>query len=137
MSRRLPDSIRQQVRERAGRRCEYCLKLDNNGIDLYEHHVDHIRPIVHGDLSELDNLAWACFQCNSAKSGQIASYDPKTDELTLLFNPRTQNWNQHFRFNSAEIIRITPVGRVTLRILQMNDPAQIDLRQAMMRAKRW
>lgn len=57
--------IRDTVRERADRRCEYCRKPD--GISVYPHHVEHIISRKHGGSSLLENLAWACFQCNVAK----------------------------------------------------------------------
>jgi 5-methylcytosine-specific restriction endonuclease McrA len=76
MSRRISPELRQQICQRAGARCEYCRKPDTAGV--YLPHVDHIIPPMHGGKDELDNYAWACFQCNSAKSGQIASYDFET-----------------------------------------------------------
>jgi hypothetical protein len=86
--------FRDLVRQRAGNRCEYCRKLEMFG--NYPHHLEHIIARKHGGLSEMGNLAWACFQCNVAKGTDIASCDTETKELAPLFNPRTQDWNDHF-----------------------------------------
>jgi hypothetical protein len=45
--------------------------------------------------------------------------------LTLLFSPRTQAWDDHFRLEGAEIRPLTPEGRVTVDLLQMNRPEAI------------
>ena len=85
---------RDSVRQRAGSRCEYCRKPEMFG--SYPHHLEHIIARKHGGVSEMENLAWACFQCNVAQGTDIASYDTETQALTPLFNPRTQEWDTHF-----------------------------------------
>jgi hypothetical protein len=82
-------------------------------------------------------LAWACFQCNVAKGSDVASYDAQTDELTPLYNPRTQEWDDHFELDGAEIVGKTPVGRVTVRLLQMNHPERIEIRYWLIEAGLW
>lgn len=135
MSRRVPAQTRKEVRERAKERCEYCRKPDEVG--LYGPHVDHVIPPLHGGKDELGNYAWACFQCNSVKSGHVASYDFVTQELTPLYNPRTQQWHDHFELQGALIVGKTPVGRVTVRILNMNSPIQVSARQEIIAAGKW
>ena len=49
--------------------------------------------------------------------------------LSLLFNPRTQRWDEHFRLIGAMIEPLTSEGRVTVRILQMNRPEAIAERE--------
>ena len=34
--------------------------------------------------------------CNRNKGANFGSFDPDTDEVTLLFNPRKQHWKDHF-----------------------------------------
>jgi predicted subunit of tRNA(5-methylaminomethyl-2-thiouridylate) methyltransferase len=135
MTERVPKAVREAVRKRASKRCEYCYKPE--GVSLYPHHVEHIRPLLHLGNSELDNLAWACFQCNTNKSANIASYDSETKELTPLFNPRTQDWDEHFVMKDALITGKTAVGRVTVRILQINHPEQVKMRKSLINAGRW
>jgi hypothetical protein len=46
-----------------------------------------------------------------------------------LFNPRTDSWNEHFAFQGAMIIGLTPTGRATVRLLQMNAARRVELRE--------
>jgi 5-methylcytosine-specific restriction endonuclease McrA len=126
---------REQVRERAGRRCEYCRKPE--GVSAYAHQVEHVIAVKHDGPSTLDNLAWACFQCNNYKGPDIASYDKETNTLTPLYNPRQDRWDDHFFLEDAVIVGKTPTGRVTVRILQMNHPDQIETRAYLLRAGLW
>ena len=81
--------------------------------------------------SEEQNLAWSCVHCNISKGVNIAGYDPITKQLTPLFNPRTQHWDAHFRLNGAVIEGTTPIGRVTVKILSINEPEMIQARQTL------
>ena len=85
----------------------------------------------------MDNLAWACFQCNVAKGTDIASYDNETKVLTPLFNPRKEEWNAHFELVGPAIEAKTAVGRVTLRLLQMNHPHQLEVRRLLISVGNW
>jgi hypothetical protein len=107
------------------------------GYTFYNHHIDHIIPPLHGGNNELDNLAFACFQCNSAKSSQIASYDFITRELVALFNPRTDDWDDHFEVHDGEMVGKTPKGRVTVRVLQMNEADELEIRKILISAGVW
>lgn len=128
-------AVREEVRQRAGERCEYRRKPEH--IDTYSPQVDHIIPQKHDGSSELDNLAWACFRCNNTKGSDISGYDTETRELTPLFNPRTQNWDDHFEIIEAVLIGRIPIGRVTIRVLQMNHPKQIEARRSLIDAGLW
>jgi hypothetical protein len=57
--------------------------------------------------------------------------------MILLFNPRQQVWEDHFRFDggTAELVGLTPNGRATIACLQMNRPAQSEARRQWMRLK--
>lgn len=132
---RVPDSVRRAVRERAGGRCEYCRKPEQ--ASGYAHQVEHIRPLKHGGSSEPDNLAWACFQCNIAKGTDIAAYDEETDALVPLFNPRTQQWDEHFVLEGLQIVGRTAIGRVTVRLLQINRASQVETRAELVEAGLW
>ena len=48
--------------------------------------------------------------------------------LTRLFNPRTDTWDQHFHIQAGRIIGLTPVGRTTVYVLNMNRPDRIRIR---------
>lgn len=135
MTRKFSATIRGAIRERANGRCEYCKKPD--GVSLYPHHIDHIIPIIHGGTDDEHNFAWACFQCNSAKSSQIASYDFETGALTPLFHPRKDFWIEHFELKAGKILGKTPIGRVTVRILQINHPDHVDTRLFLIQSGKW
>ena len=132
---RLHQSIRNMVRLRAGDRCEYCRKPE--AYSPHPPHVDHIIPLKHNGTDDLDNLAWACFQCNVCKGTDFASIDGDADEITRLFNPRTQDWHEHFSLKGAELVGKTVVGRVTIHILQMNHPDQIETRRILIESSLW
>jgi len=77
----------------------------------------------------MSNLAWACFRCNVSKGSNISSYDPYTGQLTPLFNPRTQRWRTHFILDGPYIRGRTAGGRVTIAVLNMNHPTQVETRR--------
>jgi len=51
--------------------------------------------------------------------------------LTPLFNPRRHRWARHFRWRGAYVIGRTPIGRVTVAVLNMNGEFLVRLRQAL------
>jgi len=53
--------IRELVRERDGEACQYCGKTALAG------EADHILPLSKGGSDTLDNLVWACSECNAQK----------------------------------------------------------------------
>lgn len=126
----LPSQLRQQVIERAGGRCEYCLV--HQDVAIYTHEVDHIIAIKHGGKTRADNLALACLSCNRHKGSDVATIDGKSCQLVPLFNPRRQAWDEHFRLNAARIEGKTQIGQATVRLLKFNDPKRILERQVLM-----
>jgi len=123
----VPADLRQAVFERAGGRCEYCLYPEEYSFLSFE--VEHIVAEKHGGTTTLDNLALACPYCNRHKGTDLGSLDPETQQLTPFFNPRTQQWADHFRLDGAAIVPLTPEGRVTSAIFQLNHPDRIQERQ--------
>ncbi len=117
---------RQQLSQRARQRCEYCLLHEDHSIK--KHEPDHIIPQKHGGKDSNDNLAWACFQCNRFKGSEVAAFDQETGELTPLFNPRRQSWQDHFAIEAGLILPQTPIGRVTILVLQLNRPGRVKVR---------
>ena len=51
-----------------------------------------------------------------------------TVQLTRLFTPRTDAWNDHFRLPSGLMFGLTPVGRTTVDVLNMNHPDRVRTR---------
>lgn len=57
--------------------------------------------------------------------------DPETSEAARLFNPRLQNWFEHFRWTSdgLRIVGLTPTGRATVAVLHLDgDPDALQVR---------
>jgi 5-methylcytosine-specific restriction endonuclease McrA len=127
---------REAVRQRAGCRCEYC-RLPDFALDLENFHVEHIIARKHGGLDGMDNLAWSCMFCNLYKGPNLASFDPDTGELTRLFHPRRDKWEQHFRLDHARIVGLSPVGRTSVWLLELNSEILSNLRANLMRERRW
>lgn len=120
-------SVRRLVRERANHRCEYCGLAER---DVYiPHHIDHIRPKQHGGDNSLVNLALSCQGCNLKKGTNLVGIDPETGTMAALFNPRAQTWSEHFAVQGAFIKGLTPVGRATVQVLDMNSREQVKIRE--------
>ncbi len=100
--------------------------------DLAHFEIDHIRAQVHQGESVLENLAWACFQCNNRKGPNLAGVDPQTDAVATLFHPREHNWNEHFEWNGAHLVGKTPEARATIVLLAINTPTRVAVRTALM-----
>ncbi len=121
------------VRERANYRCEYC-GLRQQHEPLVKFHVEHIIAQFHGGLSELSNLALACFNCNVYKGTNLAGIDPDSNQLERLFNPRTDDWQESFEHLGARIVGKTAIGRTTVWLLEMNSDERVELRQELLDA---
>lgn len=132
MSRKYtPVALRRLVRERAKERCEYCLIPE--ALTLSRHWVDHVIAEKHGGLTEEQNVALSCVLCNLHKGTDLTSIDPLTRQLTPIFHPRRDAWADHFRFDGARIEPLTPTGRCTVRLLQLNHPRRIAERELLIR----
>jgi 5-methylcytosine-specific restriction endonuclease McrA len=118
---------RQRVRDRAGDRCEYC-QLSQKLSPVAQLQIEHVIPKKHGGSDELDNLALACIDCNLAKSSNLTGIDPDTGNVALLFHPRRDDWPTHFAWQNAVLAGLTPTGRATIHVLNMNDAERIHVR---------
>jgi hypothetical protein len=49
--------------------------------------------------------------------------------VRVLFNPRRDRWPDHFQLRDWIIFAIRAVGRVTVRLLQLNRPERIKERE--------
>lgn len=127
MSRSLSADVRRLVYERAAGYCEYCGAHDTN--TGQQMHVDHIDPRG-GDDPE--NLCLACSNCNLSKGAATAALDPGVRRQVALFNPRAQDWNEHFEWLDGGLLigGITATGRATVARLKMNQPRVVRARQS-------
>src|SRR5881397_3868524 len=125
----VPVALRRLVRSRADERSEYCLLPEQ--LSFASHRVDHIVAEKHGGQTEEGNLALSCVLCNQHKGSDLTSIDPETGQITPVFHPRRDRWLDHFRLVGAHIEPLTPTGRVTVRLLQLNHPDRIEERELM------
>jgi hypothetical protein len=127
----IPVALRRLVRERAAETCEYCRIPE--WMTSVSHWVDHIVAEKHGGQTTEANLACSCVSCNQHKGTDLASIDPLTAQLTPLFHPRNDTWDEHFRLADGTIEPLTPTGRVTVRLLHLNAPERIEERRLLER----
>ena len=85
----------------------------------------------------MQNLALACFLCNRHKGSDLAALDPSTGDVVRLFDPRRQQWHDHFALQEALIIPLTSTGRVTASLLRFNAPERVIERRELLRAGRY
>jgi 5-methylcytosine-specific restriction endonuclease McrA len=65
--------LRELVRRRAASRCEYCL-IHQDDDPFFRFHIEHVLPIKHGGLDDVENLALACRHCNLHKGSKPFRY---------------------------------------------------------------
>src|ERR1051326_1120356 len=99
----MDDSIRKLVRERAREICEYC-HIPQFALPWARFQIEHIRARQHGGGDDASNLALACRNCNLYKGPNLSSVDSVTDRIVLLFNPRMDDWSEHFSLVEHHIV---------------------------------
>jgi len=124
----VPQYIAQEVRSRAGNRCEYCQM--HQSLQGATFHIEHIIPISCGGSDNLTNLCLACPGCNLRKSSNTTAPDPSSGQRHQLFNPRIQDWDEHFAINHYKITGRTPIGRAAVESLAFNTPRRLRVRKA-------
>ncbi len=120
MSIKVPAWIAYEVTSRAVMRCEYCRAPQM--VIGQTFHIDHIVPKAERGKTSAENLCLACAHCNIAKSSCVKAIDPLTKKKVLLFNPRKDLWQEHFRWSKDKRILLgkTLKGRATVVALDMN-----------------
>lgn len=124
----MDETVVAQVRQRANHTCEYCRLPAAHTLGPFE--SEHIIPVQHGGTDALGNLAFACLHCNRHKGPNIAGIDRRTSRTRLvrLFHPRRHVWAYHFVWDGPTLRGRTPIGPVTVEVLNMNAPVRIALR---------
>ena len=125
--------LRLFVQTRAGRRCEYC-RLHESDLPRYRFHIEHILPKKHGGIDDPDQLAWSCQHCNLSRSSNLSGRDILTGRIVVLFNPRRQQWALHFAWHGAKCHGLTPCGRATIAVMNINAAPRIELRSMLIEA---
>lgn len=112
---------RRLVHQRAKYLCEYCHSPERSNATPFT--LDHLVPQSLGGSDELDNLALACHRCNVRRYNFTIGVDPQTQLEVPLFNPRKQQWSDHFVWTTdgIRILGTTATGRATSNRLDFND----------------
>ena len=135
MSSYVPAELRSNVQDRAEGCCEYCLIHKDDA--FFSHEVDHIISEKHRGETVAENLCLSCFECNRYKGSDIGSLDVDSDTFTRLYNPRKDNWSEHFQLKGNCIIPLTAIGRVSTFLLQMNTEERLSRRETLIQSKRY
>ena len=115
--------------------CAYCRSAQEYIPDILE--IEHIIPRCRDGSDDEINLCLACGTCNRCKAARITANDPVSHRRVALFQPRTQEWTDHFRWSKSglEVVGITPSGRATVVALHfefrslVKHPVQLDRRR--------
>jgi hypothetical protein len=112
--------LRRRVAAQARYRCGFCLTQE--AIIGWPMEFDHLLPRSLGGLTVEDNLWLACSPCNEHKGSRLLVVDPKTGWVVNVFNPRHQDWRDHFAWaaGGTRIDGTTAIGRATAAALHMN-----------------
>ena len=139
----IPRATRKLVRTRAIGRCEYCRIPEEEFAAATSFVVEHIQPrslfrnndpLGHAP----QNLAWSCPKCNLHKATKTQATDPETGQIFALFNPRRDQWEDHFyALLGGRIEGKTPSGRATREALKFNEPDRVLGRYHLAQRKRW
>ncbi len=129
--------LRRLVQTDAGKHCGYCRSSEVlTGMPL---EIEHIIPEAAGGPTTRENLWLACHRCNEYKGHRTHAIDPQTQVRVALFNPRTQNWSEHFAWSldGTNILGLTACGRATINILRLNNEYVVTARQFWFEAGWW
>src|SRR5687767_13455896 len=122
-------ALEQEVRRRAHDLCEYCRTPQI--AYRTRHQIDHIIAEKHHGPTQSSNLSLCCLDCNLHKGANIAGIDPLTSQLSRLFHPRQDIWYEHFEWNGPVLVGITPIGRTTIDVLDINNAYRRITRQTL------
>jgi hypothetical protein len=130
----LPVALRRRIIESSRHRCGYCLSSQLN--DGQRYHFEHLIPLSAGGTTIEQNLWLACPRCNLHKGTQTDGLDLATGLRVPLFNPREQVWQEHFVWgeDGTHIVGLTPIGRVTVSALCLNDDLALIARRRWVKA---
>lgn len=129
----IPSRLRELVTARAKGLCEYCQTAQAIVIEM---EIDHIIPESVGGQTVEQNLCLSCAGCNGFKHNALTGVDPETNQTVALYNPRTQNWDDHFQWSkdSTILIGMTACGRATVARLKINRERAVRARERWVKA---
>src|ERR1041384_1518921 len=103
----IPADLHRLVLARSSNCCEYCRLSQDDA--SFTFHIEHVIAEKHGGKTTPDNLCLSCPECNSFKGSDIASFDDFDGQaaLKLLYDPRIQQWSDHFQLSGVLIQPLT------------------------------
>lgn len=135
MSRYLDDKKKENIAKRASYKCEYCLIHKDD--TFFPCQIDHIISIKHGGGNDEENLAYSCIYCNRNKGSDLGSVLLPDTTLVRFYNPRIDQWHDHFSIEEGMIIGKTAIGKVTIKVLGLNTPERVLERQELQAVGRY
>ncbi|MGB3236831.1 MAG: hypothetical protein WBB29_00955 [Geitlerinemataceae cyanobacterium] len=74
-------------------------------------------------------MALACFHCNRQKADRV-NITAESGESIALFNPRQNNWKEHFIWSvdGLSIVGLTLTGNATIEALALNRERVMNIR---------
>ena len=95
--------------------------------------MEHILPVIRGGATDEANLALSCAGCNGSKYDRVEAFDPISQTQALLYNPRRDDWREHFAWDAdyIHLVGLTPTGRATILALHLNRSGVLNLRGAL------
>lgn len=124
---KISEKLKNKIRRQAKNRCGYCLLSQTLNPTLLE--IEHLLATANGGTDDEENLWLACRLCNGYKGVQAEAIDLKSGKKVSLFNPRTQDWNEHFSWNEEKIVGKTACGRATVQALKLNNDIILPVRK--------
>lgn len=127
----IPARLRRLVTDRARGCCEYCRSQARFAPEPFS--VEHIVPRYTGGLRVELNLALSCQGGNNHKAIKTGGHDPVTGLPASLFNPREENWSEHFTWSDdyTTVQGMTPTGRATVTALKLNREGLVNIRRVL------
>jgi hypothetical protein len=120
--------IRRKVRERAGARCEYC----HIAPPAYKAFcIDHAVALQHGGRTALEILHSPA--CIATRTRARTSRERTRRRISLsgcLIPARMAD--RAFRVVGATLIGLTAIGRATIQVLAINEPAFLEVREILL-----
>jgi hypothetical protein len=129
----IPVALRALIATQAGNRCGYCLTTEAVVGSPME--IEYIVPKAQGGPTVEANPWPACSACNGFKADRTAGMVPILGEYVTLFNPRRQNWREHFAWTRGAdyVVGTTASGRATVATLKLNRPMLVRARRLWVR----
>jgi 5-methylcytosine-specific restriction endonuclease McrA len=124
---KISKKLKTKICQQAQNRCGYCLLPQSLNPTILE--IEHLLPTAKGGTETEENLWLACRLCNGYKGVQTEALDDETDQMVVLFNPRTQDWHAHFEWNQEKMVGKTACGRATVKALKLNNEIILPVRR--------